>query len=179
METVQERFAMSSHANTPESSRIPTIEWKNYYSVGDRYLDEQHKEIISLINWLQEAITVQQGQEAVPLVARRLMEYTERHFRDEETRMEEAGFPGLEEHVKKHKFLIEKTQDFLFQCIQGDEPPSREMLGFVKGWWIDHIMGDDKQYAPYVRRVAPPQRPALKKQEDDLRQQLREEPPTE
>ena len=128
-----------------------TIQWRDYYSVGDATLDAQHQTIISLINWLYEIIWGGNDRSAVTPVIRRLHEYTHSHFKDEEKMMLAAGFPGLADHKVIHEKLVSDTDDLLFRSLQDDGPDSREVLQYLKRWWINHITGDDKQYVICLR----------------------------
>jgi hemerythrin len=31
---------------------------------------------------------------------------------------------------------------------------ARDVLVFLKDWWLGHIQGEDKKYAPYLQAVA-------------------------
>lgn len=127
------------------------IPWKKYYSVGNPYLDDQHKEILSLICRLTEALSMNEGQEALRSIMRRLADYAHTHFQDEERMMQEANYPCLDEHKLIHKELLDKTSDHLYSCIQHNPPEAKEILLFLKSWWINHIAGEDKKYSSYLK----------------------------
>jgi hemerythrin len=130
----------------------PAIQWRDYYCVGNRDLDGEHQEIVFIINWLYEVIWEGDDPAALPTLMRRLSEYTHSHFVHEESMMREAGFPGYVGlgHKKIHDKLASDTSDLLFGSLQEDGPDSREVLAFLKQWWINHITGDDKEYMYYL-----------------------------
>lgn len=128
----------------------PAIQWRDYYSVGNRDLDGEHQEIVFIINWLYEVIWEGDDPAALPTLMRRLSEYTHSHFVHEEAMMREAGFPGYVGHKEIHDKLASDTSDLLFGSLQEDGPDSREVLAFLKQWWINHITGDDKEYMYYL-----------------------------
>ena len=131
-------------------SSPPTIRWRDYYSVGSLELDGQHQKIIFMINWLYEVIWQGDDRTALPTLMRRLGEYTHSHFEHEERMMLEAGFPGYVGHKQIHDKLTNDTSDLLFGSLQEDGPDTREVLRFLKRWWINHITGDDKEYMFYL-----------------------------
>lgn len=135
-----------------QSGRPPVIAWQGYYSVGNDYLDEQHQSIISLVNWLYEAITSGKEQDALPTLTRRLVEYTRVHFEDEEQMMLRNKYPALAEHKRAHERLVEQTRDLHFRTLQENPPGGQEVLTFLKQWWINHITGQDKTYVPYLQK---------------------------
>lgn len=132
------------------TSGPPVIQWRDYYSVGNLELDGQHQEIIYMINWLYEVIWEGDDPAALRTLMRRLSEYTRSHFEHEEGKMREAGFPDYLEHKRIHDKLADDTSDLLFGSLQEDGPNPRDVLAFLKQWWINHITGDDKEYMFYL-----------------------------
>ena len=128
----------------------PTIQWRDYYSVGDCELDGQHQKVIYMINWLYEVIWFGDDRAALPTLMRRLSEYTDSHFGDEERVMRKVDFPGYAQHKEIHDKLSGDTRDLLFGSLQEDGPDTRDVLQFLKRWWINHITGDDKEYMYYL-----------------------------
>ena len=123
------------------------IAWKDFYSVGDRSLDSQHKHIIGCINDLYDAM--QQGKDAKvlkPLLVW-LVQYTVEHFHHEEHVMRRCDYPGLREHLALHDQLRRKTAALRDNL---DLVTGRDMLRFLKDWWLEHIQGEDKKYSPYL-----------------------------
>jgi hemerythrin-like metal-binding protein len=127
---------------------IPYVAWKDLYSVGDPSIDAQHKVVLGIINELYEAM--QQGQDRVFLkpILDRLLEYTLVHFQHEEQIMQEHRYPNFAEHVAEHDEMRKRTADFLEHAhlVTG-----KNLLRFLKEWWVGHIQGEDKKYAPYLQ----------------------------
>ena len=130
---------------------VKFITWKEFYSVGCRELDDQHKQILEIINDLYSLL---QSNEAEPVAVEglldRLVQYVVDHFQCEEEWMKESGYPELAEHKSHHERLSEKT---LALCHRIDADTGHELLGFLKQWWVDHICGADKQYSAYMKPV--------------------------
>jgi len=133
------------------SDCLGAIAWQGYYSVGNDHLDQQHRQIIAMVNWLFEATMLQQDQQAVPSLIRELIAYTSAHFADEEQMMRQSNYPGYEEHKRAHRQLTERTYDLHFRTMQANPPRAQDVLKFLKDWWVNHITGDDKAYAPYLQ----------------------------
>lgn len=132
------------------TSGRPVIQWRDYYSVGNLELDGQHQKIIHMINWLYEVIWEGDDRQGLATLMRRVSEYTHSHFVDEERMMRDAGFPGYLDHKEIHDNLTSDTRDLLFGCLQDEGPDSRDLLRFLKRWWINHITGDDKEYMYFL-----------------------------
>jgi hemerythrin len=126
---------------------IPYVTWKGFYSVGDASLDAQHKQIIGVINELYEAM--QQGKDRLVLkpITDRLLQYTLAHFKHEEQLMQGREYPDFAEHKALHDTIRQKTGDLREHAYL---VTGQELLRFLKDWWISHIQGQDKRYAPYL-----------------------------
>ncbi|MBF0323149.1 MAG: chemotaxis protein, partial [Magnetococcales bacterium] len=52
-----------------------------------------------------------------------------------------------QEHVK----LVNRVGEFLQRLEKGgDRASALELLGFLKSWLVEHIMGTDSQYGRYL-----------------------------
>jgi len=123
------------------------ISWKPFYSVGEPSLDADHKQIIGVINELIEAVDRGCDQGILKPVLDRLVKYTLMHFDHEEQVMQEHGYPDFPQHKALHDRLRKRTIDLRehIMFVTG-----RDMLSFLKDWWLGHIQGEDKKYSPYL-----------------------------
>ena len=128
--------------------------WTPALSVGDKKLDNQHKQLLEQVNALLDALAGGQNNLIViEQVLKFLDQYIEEHFADEEHYMEEHQYPRLAEHRALHTQFIErythmKERIYTFESVDGMLIDLEAHLG---RWWIDHIGGADKDYAAYVR----------------------------
>ena len=123
------------------------VTWKEFYSVGNSAIDDQHKRILDIINDLHEAIESGDEMNTMNSLLGRMIDYTNTHFRFEEKLMEECGYPHLEEHRLLHDELRRKTAGLR---AHAEIVTGSDLLRFLKTWWIDHIQEMDQQYAPYL-----------------------------
>jgi hemerythrin len=128
------------------------ITWKDYYSVNDPLLDAEHKLIIDCINKLYTALQDDPKQgEATKRVLETLVQYTHTHFEHEEKRMQEADFPKFEAHKALHDDMRRRTIALRSHLTS---VTARDVLVFLKEWWLGHIQGEDKVYAAYMPTLA-------------------------
>lgn len=129
---------------------VTFITWKDFYSVGCRELDEQHKQILGIINNLYSALQSGTERENVKGLLDQLVQYTVDHFQHEEELMKEWGYPEVDQHGAIHERMTRKTIDLRkrFGTVSG-----QDLLIFLKEWWINHICGNDKQYSAYIEPV--------------------------
>jgi hemerythrin len=127
--------------------------WREDYSVGNDSIDEEHKQILELINDLHRVVVLQRREDSVAVnsVLEQLMHYTVRHFQHEEEIMRACGYPGLEEHKALHGRLRRRTAAMRTNMFLVTD---RDMLSYLKEWWHHHIIQQDQGYAPYLSVMA-------------------------
>lgn len=130
---------------------MPLIRWDNRLSVGIKVFDEQHKRLVSMINELHEAMKTGRGKHVLNDILRKMEEYAKTHFTSEEVIMKKYGFPGYWEHKREHEAFIAKVREFRTKYEKGELTLTFEVMNFLKNWLINHIMGTDKKYGPFLR----------------------------
>jgi hemerythrin-like metal-binding protein len=131
---------------------MPLFLWKDSYSVNAPAMDAQHKHLIELLNSLHEGMTRGAAKDTLGSVLDELIKYTQAHFADEERAMQTAGYPKLFEHKAEHKALTDKVMKFRQDFAAGRVAMSVHLLTFLKDWLSHHILGCDKEYAPWLAR---------------------------
>lgn len=126
------------------------ISWDEKYSVGIRELDAQHKQLVTLLGQLYDAMQSQQSTEILGKILTQLVAYTKNHFATEEKYMAQFGYPGLEAQKKEHIVFTEKILKFKEDFDSGRTSLSVSLATFVKNWLFSHILGSDKQYGPFL-----------------------------
>jgi len=133
---------------------VDTVSWKKEYSVNIPEIDEQHKQLIQMINDLLQAVIRKSGQITVNEVLKRLIDYTRTHFEGEEMLMRNSGFPGYEAHKARHAQFISEVEalERRAKISQSSEQlVGMEMLFKLKDWLVDHIVCMDRGYAHHLQ----------------------------
>ncbi len=126
------------------------VTWKDEYSVGIESIDRDHKKLLNLINNLQNSALYYTGEDFERQALKELVDYTEYHFKREETLMEENGFPDFESHRQEHQKMTEKVKEMVVAYERDDEKTIVELAQFLKNWLISHINGSDQEYSGYL-----------------------------
>ncbi|MDR3684018.1 MAG: bacteriohemerythrin [Geothrix sp.] len=132
------------------------ILWTPALETGDPRIDEQHQALIQAFNDLATALAGNRGWEANGKTLRFLVSYTIQHFQMEERLMEEAKYPGASRHRQLHHELVVKVSGLLQAYTQGSANLSPEVLGFLEGWLMEHILGEDRRLAEFLRERSVP-----------------------
>lgn len=125
------------------------INWTDNLSVGVTLFDEDHKKLVSLANSLHDSITVGSQQSVLASILNELVKYTVFHFGHEEGLMIQYAYPGYEKHKQEHDVLVAKVQDYYDQVMDGKSLISLSLIGFLKEWLVNHIMGSDQAYKEF------------------------------
>jgi hemerythrin len=125
------------------------IVWRDVNQTGIPIIDEQHRGIVSIINSVHDSLGTKREEAILEPATGMLLAYTRLHFRNEHDLLEESGYPGLKEHDKLHEKLIADMSKHFRESKKGND--TGIMLGFLKGWWLDHINREDMLYKEHLR----------------------------
>lgn len=128
------------------------VEWSDSYSVGNALMDAHHQVFFRMIREFSEPIDDDDPDGMMKRVAF-LAEYTMMHLDAEEDLMEQAGYPALERHAAVHAAFrqqVESVKDAFFRDQASVAP--EHILNMMQGWFVDHILNEDKHYAPHLPR---------------------------
>lgn len=126
--------------------------WSDEISVGIEEIDEQHKQLISIINRLYNAIiyTAEGQTEVVKALMEELTQYTLVHFAVEESLFRIFDYPEYEAHFRHHENLRQQVIDINEKIQRGEEQGTIDLMSFLRKWLRNHIMVEDKRYSPYL-----------------------------
>jgi hemerythrin-like metal-binding protein len=135
----------------PDSAETEPLAWSDAWSVGAPDMDGDHRILVNLINTLPQALHTSESDWIVGSVLNSLWDYACYHFDREEALLRAANFPGSEDHAARHDVLKAQARDWLERYQADPESVSaRALLVFLKGWLMNHVLGEDMRYKPYV-----------------------------
>ncbi len=128
------------------------IEWKDAYSIGVPRLDEQHRQLIQMLNDLYQKI----GPDTAPGNVWGLLDgfnrYAETHFIYEERIAGDAGVPQgeLNLHKREHEAYRERMRTFQHAFSENDKRAPVQLMAFLSNWWLSHILVSDMELGRLV-----------------------------
>lgn len=156
-------FAMTKHFNVGhvaseernKASRDkkirPLMEWSPALAVGFAEIDRQHQRLIEIANELNAAMQSGAGSSVLGEVLNELVDYTVKHFAYEEGLMKQHGYRERDDHLAKHKKLIEQVSAYKQKFDAGQSNITVELLGFVRDWLVNHILKTDAALAKELK----------------------------
>ena len=138
--------------------KVEVVEWSSAFSVGIKLIDDQHKELLRLVNDMLNHVTGNEEEERAYFkkVIEKAVQYVKVHFTTEEKIMIHTNFPGYAEHKKAHDSfvltVVEKVREF--ETGKNKKFTFLEFTQFLKEWVLTHIAIMDKGYFLYFRQIA-------------------------
>ncbi|MCL2764570.1 MAG: bacteriohemerythrin [Treponema sp.] len=132
------------------------IAWNGELSCGITLIDEQHRNLLDLVNEMFDNVTGDEVQEHnyFEKVAPEAVRYAKIHFSTEEKIMLVTNFKGYAEHKKEHDTFVNTISDIIFDFRAGKQFSLSVFALYLKDWVLSHIAFMDKQYIEYLRSVA-------------------------
>jgi len=124
--------------------------WDNSLSVNIKKIDEQHKQLVAMVNDLHSAMGAGKGKEVMGSVLAGLVEYTKSHFATEEELLQKHLYPGYLAHKAAHDALTRQVADVMKKFQDGQPIVTVEVMVFLKDWLVNHIQNTDKKYTVHL-----------------------------
>lgn len=84
------------------------IVWRQEMSVGNALIDDEHKQLICLINSIEIALKAENHLSMIIFIVEQLEEYTHTHFVAEEKLMLKLEYAGYMDHKLAHQKILDK-----------------------------------------------------------------------
>jgi len=117
------------------------IIWTKDFSVGIPEIDEQHQQLIDMINSLADT----HDAENIFNTILEMYNYANEHFRVEEEMMKRCNYKGLGGHILAHKSFGKKTTE-LAQLNYNQGEHSLDAFVYLCDWLVNHILTMDMDY---------------------------------
>ena len=129
----------------------PFVFTAKYYT-GIELVDREHRklfEIIGEVNALIHNDLLHDKYDEIVRLLDELREYTKFHFEDEEAYMQKINSPMLEAQKRAHQAFVDKLMsidlDKLEEIDDNQQEYLHELIEFLGGWLINHILKMDTQ----------------------------------
>lgn len=145
---------MDASIESPEAGSGVVFEWTEGLSAGFEEIDNQHKELISLIQKLFVTVDRKESLQQVGMATDFLREYIVQHFQMEERYMEAYGYAGRDNHKAQHQKFIEdfEAHQERFYLNIADYHMALEIKGWLYNWLVNHITKTDKALGEFLRQ---------------------------
>ncbi len=132
---------------------LEKINWTDDLSIGNTNIDNEHKQLIEICNELVNLSELNRNRVEFAKILSKLIDYSLKHFRKEETYMYAFGYPKSTEHIQYHKDFKYKVTTYYDELFRSDPPELIEITTFIKEWWVNHISHVDADSENYKNKV--------------------------
>jgi len=121
--------------------------WSDSLKTGNDKIDEQHKKIFEIGTEVLD-LSAESKNEEIERTFQRLIDYTQKHFVEEEMMMRDHQYSKLPSHKELHQTFINDLHKNLSDFEK--EGPTEENVDDLKllmvEWLIKHINEEDKDF---------------------------------
>lgn len=127
------------------------FEWNDALKVGNKLIDQDHFELVTLVNQLHQAVQDGKGTDILARILQALLTYTQEHFQREELLMEHIHYPDIEAHLNQHKKLLDQVLVLQDAFERGRAEVAAHTAELLRYWLTHHIMRTDKKLSLAIR----------------------------
>lgn len=119
------------------------ITWRDEFSVGVDAVDHEHREMIGLINELDDAMGTDADHAMVVAALGEIYARIAAHFALEEKIMRDARYAGLAEHKQDHELLLDDLLDVVDSVDSEGRYDRLDLSSTLDRWFSDHFRNHD------------------------------------
>lgn len=120
------------------------------------HLGEDNFRLIEMISMLQDSIANRSGDQVIGIVLKDLVDYSRRHFPQEEDFMQHHKYNDFERHKNMHQEFTRRIAEILVRIKQGKEVTVYELISFLKKWVDDHLIIEDLKFKRSIEQKPEP-----------------------
>jgi hemerythrin len=110
---------------------METLRWNNRFSVGNEEIDQQHKMLFNIINYLALNSGKSCKHHEITEILEELIAYTDYHFSAEEVFLK--GHPTFAAHRAAHVEFIDKARHFEKSFKEKKEEINGDLFAYILG----------------------------------------------
>jgi len=133
---------------------IERVTWEYEYSVGVVEIDNQHKELMNLVNDLINHSTDEKNERKPYLLkaVETASSHLAKHFDTEERVLGKTDYEKMAEHKKEHENLVAKVKAVKNELGNNNEDTVMYNLSItMKEYFLSHILLYDKEAGKYFK----------------------------
>lgn len=127
-----------------------TAKWSELYSVNIEEMDNQHKKLLNLMNYLDEAIKEGKEPGLIGIAVEEFNGCVEFHFREEEKLLESINYPHLVAHKNLHLHFLVQFQMMNSAYQSGHFDIVQIFVQYLKNWFVFHVFSEDRIYGAFL-----------------------------
>ncbi len=131
---------------------MPVAHWNPRYETGIQFIDDQHKQLLDLVNKLHDGFQSGMPKDEINALLDFMVVYIANHFTTEESFMQEHGYPDLKAHQAQHMTFMTKVKHLAERWKTSTPPTASEFARFIQDWLAHHVSEVDMGFTSWARR---------------------------
>ena len=119
------------------------LEWKSEYSVGIASMDDEHREMIDLINDVYAKLGAAPDAATIEDCLESIFTTISMHFALEERIMREHGYAEYEDHKDDHENLLDEIRDLMDEFVADSGKGAQLLEERLSSWFGNHFASFD------------------------------------
>jgi hemerythrin len=129
------------------------VKWNSSLAIGIEAIDNQHKQIFEHLLALENSVAKRDPWHILRFLLSQLAEYMKFHLAVEEAMLEIVRYPQHADHCQAHAKIMDQIAELEKQLQRTGSETT--LVTFFEDWFIRHVLGEDRQYAAYVKEEFP------------------------
>ena len=131
------------------------IAWNNIYNLGNERVDKQHKRLFELLSDLVDQCTEGCSTEYLKETLDFMVEYTVKHFYEEEALQVRYNFPDYKRHKRLHEDFKLVVGALVQKFVENGSTLelSNNLNRVIVRWMVEHIQQEDRKIGIHIRNV--------------------------
>ena len=123
--------------------KMSLLTWKTEYSVGVAAVDDEHRELIDLINVLYERINGRSSADEIEHGLESIHNAISLHFALEERIMRDANYEEYDDHKEDHEMLLDEIRDLMDDFLADTTEGGAQLESRLSSWFGEHFASFD------------------------------------
>jgi hemerythrin len=129
---------------------MAVVTWEEQFSINVGKIDEQHQQLLQLVNDLHTSVEESMNMETVKAHLSALLEFARYHFEAEEELMKRHSFPNINVHRHEHLKLLTVLERLSVEVSNGKKPFFYPDADLSSDWALNHIDEHDKALGEFL-----------------------------
>jgi hemerythrin len=119
------------------------LKWKPEYSVGIESMDDEHRDMINLINTTYEKLEKNSDAEQIEDCLGEILSTISAHFALEERVMRRSRYAEYQAHKDDHEKLLDQIRDLMDVFFADPVPGGVRLQERLSSWFAGHFSSFD------------------------------------
>jgi hemerythrin len=119
------------------------LKWNSHFSVGVESIDDEHREMIHLINGIYEKLESAPDADQVEQCLGDIFTTISMHFALEERMMRNCAYSKYDDHKEDHEDLLDQIRDLMDDFVADPKTGATLLEQRLSDWFSTHFSTHD------------------------------------